>query len=115
MLWSHHRIKRKYIDVHQILKNKDLVRNCKRLLLRYTYNNQFTCSYFHILESNFCVMNPDRIFFINIYGIHVDLQKKNLENEYKHCCNLNENSLILGESLYCSLKIGNGMYSLPIQ
>ena len=60
-------------------------------------------------------MNPDRIFFINIYGIHVDLQEKNLEHEYKHCCNLNENSLILGESLYCSLKIENGMYSLPIQ
>ena len=60
-------------------------------------------------------MNPDRIFFINIYGIHVDLQEKNLEHEYKHCCNLNENSSILGESLYCSLKIGNGMYSLPIQ
>ena len=97
MLWSHHRIKRKYIDVHQILKNKDLVRNCKR--------NRFTCSYFYILKSNFCVMNPDRIFFINIYGIHVDLQEKNLEHEYKHCCNLNENSLILGESLYCSLKI----------
>ena len=59
-------------------------------------------------------MNPDRIFYQYIRHSCRPTENKNLENEYKHCCNLNENSLILGESLYCSLKIGNGMYSLPI-